>query len=133
MGLFIAVPLFIQLLVQRDKRLKWLVGLGGLIAGITLLFTLSDLFALAPHVQKIAPHWQATLERELLLFQLPAWIAQLVRVAILIVMMWWAWQEKKLSFAWWGDMADRYFNFNPLRSRVRWRNVAPFVCPDDKK
>ncbi len=102
MGLFIAVPLFLQLLVQRDKRLKWLVGLGGLIAGITLLFTLSDLLALAPHVQKIAPHWQATLERELQLFQQPIWIAYLIRGAILLVSLLWLWQERRLTLAWWG-------------------------------
>ncbi|HFE67312.1 MAG TPA: hypothetical protein ENJ93_08615 [Chloroflexi bacterium] len=101
LGLLIAVPLLLQMVWQRDRRL-WIVGIGGvIIVGGTLWLTFPYLLDLADDVQKIAPHWQSTLERELLLRQGPMWLATAVRLFVVGMMGWWAYRAKGLTFSWW--------------------------------
>lgn len=100
-GLLIAVPLLLQMVWQRDRRL-WIVGIGGvIIVGGTLWVTFPYLLDLADEVQKIAPLWQSTLERELLLWQGPMWLAAAVRLFVVGVMGWWAYRARSLPFSWW--------------------------------
>lgn len=101
LGLLIAAPLLLQMVWWRDRRL-WIVGIGGLIiVGGTLWLTFPYLLDLADDVQKIAPHWQSTLERELLLWQGPMWLATAVRLFVVGTMGWWAYRARRLTISWW--------------------------------
>ncbi|HEX6386221.1 MAG TPA: hypothetical protein VF177_16235 [Anaerolineae bacterium] len=101
LGLFIALPLVLQMAWRRDRRLA-LVALGSsLMLGLTLVVTPPWLVGKAIAVQAVAPHWKSTLERELLLWQWPSWIAWAVRGFVAAVMVLWAWQARKLTPAWW--------------------------------
>lgn len=105
LALFIGLPLGLWLLWRRDRRL-WPVVAGGL-AFLLLVWLLSPPWPIASaiEIQKItAPHWKSTLERELWLWQWPAWIAHLVRLGVVAVMAGWAWREGDLTPAWWSAM-----------------------------
>ena len=105
LALFIGPPLGFWLLWRRDRRLGPVV-LGGL-AFLLLAWLLSPPWPIAEaiKIQKItAPYWKSTLERELWLWQLPAWIAHLVRLVVAAVMVRWAWREGDLTPAWWSAM-----------------------------
>lgn len=105
LGLFIALPLGLWLLWRHDRRL--LVIIGGGILFLTLVWLLAPpwLLITAANAQTLpAPLWQSTLERELLLWQLPQWIAVGVRAAVIAVMIGWAWRARDLPPAWWSAM-----------------------------
>ncbi|MCC6605865.1 MAG: hypothetical protein IT327_21835 [Anaerolineae bacterium] len=102
LGIFIAAPLLLEMLWQRDRRLIGLAIVGGLLLGGTLLITPPWLISKAAAVQEItAPLWKSTLERELTLWGWPLWLAQPVRVLVVLVMARWAWLQKGTSPAWW--------------------------------
>lgn len=102
LGIFIAAPLLLQMLWQRDRRLIGLAIVGGLLLGGTLLITPPWLISKATAVQEItAPLWKSTLERELTLWHWPLWLAQPVRVLVVLVMARWAWLQKGTSPLWW--------------------------------
>jgi len=102
LGLFIALPLLLELLRWRDRRLLNLTLAGGLILGVTLLITPPALLSSkAASVQEIAPLWQSTLERELLLWRWSLWLAQPIRLLVILVMARWAWLQRGMSPAWW--------------------------------
>ena len=102
LGIFIAAPLLLEMLWQRDRRLIGLAIVGGLLLGGTLLITPPWLISKAAAVQEItAPLWKSTLERELTLWRWPLWLAQPVRVVVVLVMARWAWLQKGTSPAWW--------------------------------
>ena len=101
LGLLIAVPMGLWLLWQWDKRLLPLTIIGIIILAITLIITPPALLLNANNVQNIAPMWQSTLERELLLWGWPLWLAYLVRLVVVGVMVYWAWQNRTLSPTWW--------------------------------
>ncbi|HID51498.1 MAG TPA: hypothetical protein EYP41_05615 [Anaerolineae bacterium] len=101
LGVWITAPLLLQMMWQRDRRL-WLVGIGGMIiVGGTLWWTFPYLPDLIDTVQQIAPHWRSTLERELVLWQGPMWLATAVRLFVVGVMVWWAYRARRLTFSWW--------------------------------
>jgi hypothetical protein len=100
LGLILALPLLIQMAWQRDRRLPLVVGLGAVILMITLLL-IPSFWAHAAQVGQIAPHWTSTLERELALWQWPAWPAHLVRLLVVGGMLLWAWRDRSLSPGWW--------------------------------
>ena len=102
LGIFIAAPLLLEMLWQRDRRLIGLAIVGGLLLGLTLLITPPWLISKAAAVQEItAPLWKSTLERELTLWGWPLWLAQPVRILVVFVMGYWAWQQKGTSPTWW--------------------------------
>ena len=102
LGIFIAAPLLLEMLWQRDRRLIGLAIVGGLLLGGTLLITPPWLISKAAAVQEItAPLWKSTLERELTLWGWPLWLAQPVRVLVILVMARWAWLQKGTSPLWW--------------------------------
>lgn len=102
LGIFIAAPLLLEMLWHRDQRLIGLAIVGGLLLGGTLLITPPWLISKAAAVQEItAPLWKSTLERELTLWGWPLWLAQLVRVVVVLVMARWAWLQKGTSPLWW--------------------------------
>ena len=102
LGLFIVVPLFLVMLERRDERTISLTLIGLIVLGITLIITPPWLVQKAIEVQRItAPLWKSTLERELLLWGWPSWIAHLVRVLVTGTMGYWAWRERSLTWAWW--------------------------------
>ncbi|MCB8924368.1 MAG: hypothetical protein H6652_01940 [Ardenticatenaceae bacterium] len=102
LGIFIAAPLLLEMLWQRDRRLIGLAIVGGLLLGGTLLITPPWLISKAAAVQEItAPLWKSTLERELTLWGWPHWLAQPVRVVVVLVMVRWAWLQKGTSPLWW--------------------------------
>jgi hypothetical protein len=105
LGLFITLPLGLWLLWRRDKRLMIIVG-GGVVFLILVWLLAPDwLLITASNAQTLpAPLWQSTLERELLLWQLPQWIALVVRLLVIAAMLGWAWQERDLSPAWWSAL-----------------------------
>jgi len=102
LGLFIALPLLLQMAWRRDRRLI-LVTLGGLLLlGLSLVVTPPWLISKAVAVQAItAPYWKSTLERELLLWQWPTWLAWPSRAFVVAVMGLWAWRARALAPAWW--------------------------------
>lgn len=105
LGGFIGLPLGLWLLWRRDQRLIVIVG-GGLIF-LGLVWLLSPPWPLATAIQtqeQLAPFWKSTLERELLLWSLPMWIAWLVRLMVITVMVVWAWKEGDLTPVWWSAM-----------------------------
>ena len=102
LGIFIAAPLLLEMLLHRDQRLIGLAVVGGLLLGGTLLITPPWLISKAAAVQEItAPLWKSTLERELTLWGWSLWLAQLVRVVVVVVMVRWAWLQKGTSPLWW--------------------------------
>ncbi len=102
LGIFIAAPLLLEMAWRRDRRLVGLSLVGGLLLGVTLLITPPWLISKAAAVQEItAPLWKSTLERELTLWGWPLWLAQPVRVLVVLVMVRWAWLQKGTSPAWW--------------------------------
>ncbi len=102
LGIFLAAPLLLELLWRRDRRLIGLTIVGGLLLGLTLVITPPWLISKAAAVQEItAPLWKSTLERELTLWGWPSWLAQLVRLLVVLVMGRWAWLQKGTSPAWW--------------------------------
>ncbi|MBK7893317.1 MAG: hypothetical protein IPJ90_00105 [Anaerolineaceae bacterium] len=102
LGIFIAAPLLLEMLWRRDRRLIGLALVGGLLLGGTLLITPPWLISKAAAVQEItAPLWKSTLERELTLWGWPLWLAQVVRVVVVLVMARWAWRQKGTSPLWW--------------------------------
>ena len=102
LGIFIAAPLLLEMLWHRDRRLIGLTIVGGLLLGGTLLITPPWLISKAAAVQEItAPLWKSTLERELTLWGWPLWLAQLVRLLVVLVMARWAWLQKGTSPLWW--------------------------------
>jgi hypothetical protein len=102
LGIFIAAPLLLEMLWRRDRRLIGLTIVGGLLLGLTLLITPPWLISKAAAVQEItAPLWKSTLERELLLWGWPLWLAQPVRLLVVLVMGRWAWLQRETSPAWW--------------------------------
>ena len=102
LGIFIAAPLLLEMLWHRDRRLIGLAIVGGLLLGGTLLITPPWLISKAAAVQEItAPLWKSTLERELTLWGWPLWLAQPVRVVVVLVMARWAWLQKGTSPLWW--------------------------------
>ena len=101
LGLFIALPMFLWLLWQRDRRLILLTIIGVITLALTLFITPPALLLNANNVQNIAPLWQSTLERELFLWGWPAWIATVVRVVVVGVMGYWLWQKRTLTPVWW--------------------------------
>jgi hypothetical protein len=102
LGILIALPLLLWLWRQRDKRLRMIVIGGGLVLGLAFVVTPPWLMARAVAVQQItAPHWKSTLERELLLWQLPTWIAWIIRAIVVAVMVLWVRQAKNLTPSWW--------------------------------
>ncbi|MEZ4593337.1 MAG: hypothetical protein R3D55_19655 [Chloroflexota bacterium] len=102
LGIFIAAPLLLEMLWQRDRRLIGLAIVGGLLLGGTLLITPPWLISKATAVQEItAPLWKSTLERELTLWGWPLWLAQPVRLLVVLVMARWAWLQKGASPLWW--------------------------------
>lgn len=105
LGLFVAIPLGLWLLWRRDKRLP-VIGVGGLVflGLVWLLAPPWPIFQAIETQEHLAPLWKSTLERELLLWQLPAWPAGLVRLLVIAVMIFWAWREKDLTPAWWSAM-----------------------------
>jgi hypothetical protein len=98
---FLAVPLLMQMVWRRDRRLIPLCVAGSVILTIALLITPPWLVGRAVAVQQIAPHWKATLERELALWQWPLWLAHFVRLLVVGVMGLWVWRERTLSPTWW--------------------------------
>jgi hypothetical protein len=102
LGIFVAAPLLLEMLWRRDRRLIGLTIAGGLLLGLTLLITPPWLISKAAAVQEItAPLWKSTLERELTLWDWPLWLAQPVRLLVVLVMARWAWLQKGTSPAWW--------------------------------
>ncbi|WP_420628308.1 hypothetical protein [Candidatus Leptofilum sp.] len=102
LGIFIAAPLLLEMLWRRDRRLIGLSIVGGLLLGLTLLITPPWLISKAAAVQEItAPLWKSTLERELTLWGWPLWLAQPVRLLVVLVMARWAWLQKGTSPLWW--------------------------------
>lgn len=102
LGIFIAAPLLLEMLWQRDRRLIGLAVVGGLLLGGTLLITPPWLIGKAAAAQEItAPLWKSTLERELTLWNWPLWLAQPVRLLVVLVMARWAWRQKGTSPLWW--------------------------------
>ncbi len=102
LGIFIAAPLLLEMLWHRDRRLIGLAVVGGLLLGGTLLITPPWLISKAAAVQEItAPLWKSTLERELTLWGWPLWLAQPVRLLVVLVMARWAWLQKGTSPLWW--------------------------------
>ncbi len=102
LGIFIAAPLLLEMLWHRDRRLIGLAIVGGLLLGGTLLITPPWLISKAAAVQEItAPLWKSTLERELTLWGWPLWLAQPVRILVVLVMARWAWRQKGTSPMWW--------------------------------
>lgn len=105
LGLFIALPLGFWLVWRRDRRLLTIIGGGIVFLLLVWLLAPAWLMITASNAQTLpAPLWQSTLERELLLWRLPQWIAGIVRVVVIVVMLGWTWQEKKLTSAWWSAM-----------------------------
>lgn len=105
LGVFIVLPLGFWLLWQRDRRL-WPVVFGGL-AVLLLTWLLSPPWPIVTAIKTqelLAPHWKSTLERELWLWELPAWIAHLVRLLVVGVMVRWAWRERDLTPDWWSAL-----------------------------
>jgi hypothetical protein len=104
LGLFIALPLGLWLFWRRDRRL--IIITGGGIGFLILVWLLTPSWRLIiTNAQTLpAPLWQSTLERELLLWQLPQWIAIGVRMVVIVVMLGWAWWAKDLTPAWWSAM-----------------------------
>lgn len=105
LGLFVAIPLGLWLLWRRDKRLP-VIGVGGLVflGLVWLLAPPWPIFQAIETQEHLAPLWKSTLERELLLWQLPDWPAGLVRLLVIALMTLWAWREKDLTPAWWSAM-----------------------------
>lgn len=102
LGIFIAAPLLLEMAWRRDRRLLGLTLFGGLLLGLTLLITPPWLISKAAEVQKItAPLWKSTLERELMLWHWPLWLAQPVRLIVILVMARWVWLQRGTSPAWW--------------------------------
>jgi len=102
LGLFIAVPYLLLMLWRQDRRVIPLAIIGLIVLGITFIITPPWLVQKAIEVQRItAPLWKSTLERELLLWGWPSWIAHLVRVLVIGTMGYWAWRERALTLAWW--------------------------------
>jgi hypothetical protein len=102
LGIFLAAPLLLELLWRRDWRLIGLTIVGGLLLGLTLVITPPWLISKAAAVQEItAPLWKSTLERELTLWGWPSWLAQLVRLLVVLVMGRWALLQKGTTPAWW--------------------------------
>ncbi|VAW31410.1 hypothetical protein MNBD_CHLOROFLEXI01-2054 [hydrothermal vent metagenome] len=102
LGIFIAAPLLLEMAWRRDRRLIGLALFGGLLLGLTLLITPPWLISKAAEVQKItAPLWKSTLERELTLWRWPLWLAQPVRLLVVLAMARWAWLQRGTSPAWW--------------------------------
>ena len=102
LGIFIAAPLLLEMLWRRDRRLIGLTIFGGLLLGLTLLITPPWLISKAAAVQEItAPLWKSTLERELTLWGWPLWLAQPVRLLVVLMMARWAWLQKGTSPMWW--------------------------------
>ena len=102
LGIFIAAPLLLEMLWRRDQRLIGLTIFGGLLLGLTLLITPPWLISKAAAVQEItAPLWKSTLERELTLWSWPLWLAQPVRLLVVLMMARWAWLQKGTSPMWW--------------------------------
>ena len=102
LGIFIAAPLLLEMTWQRDRRLIGLTIFGGILLGLTLLITPPWLISKAAAVQEItAPLWKSTLERELTLWRWPLWLAQLVRLLVILVMGRWAWLQRGTSPTWW--------------------------------
>jgi hypothetical protein len=100
LGLILALPLLVQMAWQRDRRLPLVVGTGVAILAITLLW-IPSFWVQTAQVRHIAPHWTSTLERELALWQWPAWMAHLVRLLVIGGMLLWAWRDRALSPGWW--------------------------------
>ena len=102
LGIFIALPLALWLLWQRDRRLLTIAAGGTIVFGAVLMVTPLWLIQSAIETQKMTvPLWMSTVERELHLWGLPAWIAWFVRVAVIAVMGLWAWRTRTLTPAWW--------------------------------
>ena len=99
LGGLIAIPLLLEMAGSKDKRLP-IVVTGGLILLVSSLVIMLPWLDSGP-ISLPAPQWLSTLERELLLWRLPGWIAWLVRVVVVLVMIAWAWRERPLSYAWW--------------------------------
>jgi hypothetical protein len=105
LGVFIGLPLGLWLLWRRDQRLI-VIFCGGLIF-LGLVWLLSPPWPLVTAIQtqeQLAPFWKSTLERELLLWSLPMWIAWVVRLMVITAMVVWAWREGDLTPAWWSAM-----------------------------
>lgn len=102
LGLFITFLLGLWLLWRRDRRLIVIVGGGIIFLTLVWLFAPAWLLITAANARTLpAPLWQSTLERELLLWQLPQWIAIGVRVVVIGVMLGWTWRARELAPAWW--------------------------------
>lgn len=114
LGLFIALPLLLQMAWRRDRRLA-LVALGGLLLlGLSLVVTPPWLASKAVAVQAItAPHWKSTLERELLLWQWPTWLAWPARSFIVAIMGLWVWRARQLTPAWWSAWLAAVLTITP--------------------
>jgi hypothetical protein len=105
LGVLMAIPLGLWLLWRRDKRLLMIVS-GGLIF-LGLVWLLSPAWPLATAIEtqdRLAPLWKSTLERELLLWQLPLWPAWAARLMVIATMGVWVWRAKTLTPAWWSAM-----------------------------
>jgi hypothetical protein len=105
LAVFIGLPLGLWLLWRRDKRLPILIAGGLLFLLVVWLVSPPWPIGNAIEVQKVtAPHWKSTLERELMLWQLPAWLAHLARLVVIVTMALWAWRAGDLTPTWWSAM-----------------------------
>ena len=102
LGLFVVIPMLLWMVWRRDKRLIPLTILGLIVLALALIVAPPSLLSQAIEGQRsIAPWWKSTLERELLLWGWPLWIAYVVRLVVIAVMGYWAWQADSLSPVWW--------------------------------
>jgi hypothetical protein len=99
---------------RRDKRLVIIIGGGVVFLILVWLLAPPWLLVTASNTQTLpAPLWQSTLERELLLWQLPQWIAIIVRIFVIATMLYWAWWARDLTPAWWSAMLTAVLIITP--------------------